>query len=131
MDRNTAEALIRQYFQSWLEQDIALFLSIVSPGIRVAECYGPIYCGTDEVTRWFDDWHSGPGKGQVTRWDILTMQYDEQQKMAAVEWDFECIYDGNLGTFLGASVFCFDETNITRIHEYKMEKAQYRPYRSQ
>ena len=43
MDRNTAEALIRQYFQSWLEQDIALFLNTLSPVIRVAECYGPIF----------------------------------------------------------------------------------------
>lgn len=131
MDRNTAEALIRQYFQSWLEQDIALFLSTLSPDIRVAECYGPIYCGADEVTYWFSNWHICHGKGKVTRWDILTLLYDERQEMAAVEWDFECIYDGNLDSFLGASVFRFNEDRIACIHEYKMEKAQYRPYRSQ
>jgi hypothetical protein len=56
------------------------------------------------------------------------MVYDETQKMAAVEWDFECIYDGDLGSFLGASLVCFDDTQITRIQEYKMEKEQYRPY---
>ena len=131
MDRSTAETLIRRYFQSWLEQDIALFLSTLSPDIQVVECYGPVYCGTAEVKYWFDDWHSGSGKGKVTRWDILSWFYDEQQRTAAVEWDFECIYDGNLGSFLGASVFCFDATKITRIHEYKMKKERYRPYRRQ
>jgi hypothetical protein len=130
LDRELAEGLIRRYFQSWLAQDRVLFLSTLAPNIQVAECYGPVYCGLNEMKRWFDDWHSGPGKGQVIRWDILTWHYDPQQKMATVEWDFECIYDGNLGSFLGTSVFCFDATKITRIHEYKMEKEQYRPYSS-
>ena len=129
MDRSAAEGLIQRYFQSWLEQNRALFLSTLAANIQVVECYSPVYCGLDEMERWFDDWHSEPGKGKVTRWDILTLLYDAQQKTAAVEWDFECMYDGSRGSFLGASVFCFDEAKITRIHEYKMEKEQYRPYR--
>ena len=68
MDRSAAETLIRQYCQSWLAQDRALFLSTLSPNIQVAECYGPLYWGIDEVRCWFDDWHSGPGKGKVIRW---------------------------------------------------------------
>lgn len=32
MDRATAELLIRQYFQSWLQQDLCLFLSTLLPG---------------------------------------------------------------------------------------------------
>lgn len=131
MDSSTAETLVRQYFQSWLEQDRALFLSTVSPDIQVAECYGPVYCGLDEMEHWFGDWHTGPGKGRVTRWSILSWLYDEQQRTAAVEWDFECICDGNPGSFLGASIFCFDAAKITRIHEYKMEKEHYRPYSCQ
>ena len=131
MNRNNAEALIRQYFQSWLQQDLALFLSTLSPNIKILECYGPIYWGTEEVRQWFVDWHTKSGQGQVTRWEIFKILYDVTQNMAAVEWDFECIYAGNVGSFLGSSLFHFDETKIIRIQEYKMEKDQYRPYWNQ
>ena len=129
MNRATAEMLVRQYFQSWLQQDILIFLSTLSPNIRVMECYGPVYDGIDETQRWFNDWHTRREKGKVTRWDILKLLYDEQEEIAAVEWDFECVYDGNVGSFLGASLFGFDHTKITSIREYKMEKEQYRPYK--
>ena len=128
MNRNTAEALIRQYIQSWIQQDVLLFLSTLSPGIKVMECYGPVYCGIEEVSQWFTDWHASREKGRVTKWDVFKIIYDEVQNTAAVEWDFECIYDNNLGSFLGASLFHFDDTQIISIQEYKMEKEQYRPY---
>ena len=128
MDRATAELLIRQYFQSWLQQDLSLFLSTLSPGIRIVECYGPAYHGMEEAQRWFNHWHTRPEKGRVTRWDILELIYDAQQERAAVEWDFECVYDGKLGSFPGGSLFGFDPAKITSIREFKMEKEQYRPY---
>lgn len=129
MNRAAAEMLIRQYFQSWLQQDVSLFASTLSPRIRIVECYGPVYDGLDEAQLWFTDWHTRPEKGKVTRWDILSVLYDEQQEVAAVEWDFECIYDGNVGSFLGASLFGFDNTRITSIREYKMEKEHYQPFK--
>ena len=128
MNRSTAEMLISQYFQSWLQQDGSLFLSTLSPNIKVMECYGPVYFGLDETERWFTDWHTRPEKGKVTRWEILQLIYDEHQENVAVEWDFECVYDGHVGSFLGASLFGFDDTKIVSIREYKMEKQQYRPY---
>lgn len=128
MNRSTSDMLIRQYFQSWLQQDVSLFLSTLSPNIKVVECYGPVYDGQEETERWFVDWHTRPEMGKVSRWDILQLIYDEHQEIAAVEWDFECIYDGNVGSFLGASLFGFDDTKIVSIREYKMEKKQYRPY---
>jgi hypothetical protein len=128
MDRNTAETLIKQYFQSWLQQDLSLFLSTLSQNSKVVECYGPVYCGTEELRQWFVHWHTGGGKGKVTKWEIFNILYDEAQERAAVEWDFECIYEGTAGSFLGASLFRFDETKIEHIQEYKMEKKQYRPY---
>jgi hypothetical protein len=82
----------------------------------------------EELTQWFVDWHTKEGKGQVTRWEIFNILYDETQAMAAVEWDFECIYDGNPGSFLGVSLIHFNETKIDRIQEYRMEKRQYRPF---
>jgi hypothetical protein len=129
MNRSAAETLIQQYFQSWLQQDLLLFLGTLSTDIKIVECYGPIYCGTEEVRQWFIDWHTKNGKGTVTRWEIFKILYDETRDMAAVEWDFECIYAGNAGSFFGVSLFQFNETKIKRIQEYKMEKEQYRPYR--
>jgi len=128
MNRAAAEMLIRQYFQSWLQQDISLFLSTLSPKIKIVECYGPVYFGIDETQRWFNDGHTRREKGRVTRWEILELMYDAQQEIAAVEWDFECVYGGNMGSFLGASLFGFDDAKIASIREYKMEKEQYRPY---
>jgi len=128
MNRAAAEMLIRQYFQSWLQQDISLFLSTLSPKIKIVECYGPVYFGIDETQRWFNDGHTRREKGRVTRWEILELLYDAQQEIAAVEWDFECVYGGNMGSFLGASLFGFDDAKIASIREYKMEKEQYRPY---
>lgn len=85
MNRNTAEALIRGYYQGWLQQDVSLAISTLSPDVRVEECYGPVYVGIDEVSHWFIDWHTKSEKGKVTRWDILKIMYDEAQKVAAVE----------------------------------------------
>ena len=116
MNRNAAETLIRQYFQSWLQQDLSLFLSTLSPEIEIVECYGPAYGGIEEVPQWFIGWHTKSGKGKVTRWEIFKILYDEAQNIAAVEWDFECIYAGNVGSFLGASLFHFDETKKDRTH---------------
>ena len=128
MNRSSAEELIKQYFQSWIQQDVSLFLSTLSPHVMVIECYGPIYDGTEEVRQWFVDWHTKDGKGKVTKWEIFKILYDETQETAAVEWDFECIYDGSLGSFFGASLIHFNGTKMDRIQEYKMEKEQYHPY---
>ena len=128
MKRKNAEILIRQYFQSWLTQDLDLFLSTMSNAVHVTECYGPVYVGIDEVRQWFISWHEGSGQGKVTRWDIASIFYDDTQQTAAVEWDFECVYEGNLAGFLGASLFHFHAEKISRIQEYQMEKEQYRPF---
>jgi SnoaL-like protein len=115
MNRSSAEKLIKQYFQSWLQQDVTLFLHTLSGNIKVVECYGPVYYGLDETERWFNHWHTRPEQGKVTRWDILQSIYDEHQEIAAVEWDFECVYDGDVGSFLGASLFGFEDTKIASI----------------
>lgn len=128
MDRTVAEALIRQYFQSWLEQDIDLFLSTMTEDVHVIECYGPVYSGVEEVQQWFANWHDGDGNGKVTRWEIVHILYDERLHMAAIEWDFECIYEDNQAGFPGASLFHFRDGKISSIQEYQMERNQYRPF---
>lgn len=128
MKRKMAETLIRQYFHSWLTQDLSQFLNTMTLDVRVTECYGPFYVGVEEVRQWFTNWHAGEGNGKVTRWDILRIMFDEVQQMAAVEWDFDCIYQGNQAGFPGASLFHFKEGKISCIQEYQMDRDQYRPY---
>ncbi len=130
MNREQAEILVQQYFQSWLQYDLILFLSTLSSEVQITECYGPIYSGLEENRQWFINWHDGDGKGKVTQWDILQILYDEANNMAAVGWDFACIYNDNPGTFLGTSLIHFDDSKITSIQEYEMTKEQYRPYQT-
>lgn len=128
MDRQLATELIERYTRSWIERDLSLLLTTVSPEVVVAECNGPVYRGVDQVRRWFTDWHKSPKEGQVSRWEIRNVLFDGAKRMAAVEWRFACVCEGQPGSFLGASVFCFDESRIIRIHEYQMDENQYAPY---
>ena len=127
MKKQSATQLVEQYINSWKQQDLSLFLSTLAADIFVAECYGPVYHGTKQVRQWFTDWHASPKEGKVTEWKITNVIFDETKNMAAVEWDFGCICEGNAGSFLGASLFYFDESKIVRIHEYQMDKNQYFP----
>jgi len=129
MNRQLATQLIKQYINSWRQQDLPLFLSTLSPDIIVAECYGPIYRGTKEVRQWFTEWHASPKDGKVTKWKITNVIFDKTKNMAAVEWDFGCASDGKASSFLGASLFYFDDLKILRIHEYQMNENRYYPFR--
>jgi hypothetical protein len=129
MNRLSVIQLIEQYIESWKRQDLSLCLSTLALDIVVAECYGPVYHGTEEIRRWFTDWHASPRNGKVTEWKITNIIFDETKDMAAVEWDFGCMCDGKAGSFLGSSLFYFDDSKIVRIHEYQMDKKQYTPYR--
>jgi ketosteroid isomerase-like protein len=105
MDRQLATQLVEQYLQSWRTQDLALFLSTLSQDATIVECYGPIYQGTKEVQQWFTEWHASPIEGKVTHWKMTNLIFDERKMMAAVEWDFGCVCEGNWDSFLGASMF--------------------------
>lgn len=128
MNKYLANRLIYKYFESWVDQDLAVFLSTLSTDVSIIECYGPMYLGIQEAREWFVDWHNRPEKGQVTRWEILNILYDDLLQLAAIEWEFECFYDGQPAGFPGVSLIYFDDTQIKRIQEYKMEPNHYRPY---
>lgn len=129
MNRQSATQLIKEYINSWRQQDLSLFLSTLSPDIVVAECYGPIYHGTKEVRQWFIEWHASPKEGEVTTWKLTNVIFDKTKNMAAVEWHFGCVSNGEASSFLGASLFYFDNSKIVRIHEYQMDENRYHPFR--
>ncbi len=122
MNREQATRSIVAYFDSWVSRDLDRFLSALSDDAVIVECDGSAYRGRDRARRWFVDWHAEPASGRVTDWKILWILFDEGNDVATVEWDFRCIYRGEAGSFLGASVVTFDGTKIARIHKYRMEK---------
>ncbi|OYS12429.1 SnoaL-like polyketide cyclase, partial [Lactobacillus taiwanensis] len=61
----TKEDVIRQYFCSWLKQDINLCKNLFAENAMYSECYGPIYRNKREILTWFRDWNK---EGKVLEW---------------------------------------------------------------
>lgn len=120
--------IVAAYMQAWLDQDQTRFLSLLSPDVLVVESYGPVYRGHAECAAWFRGWHGSPAFGRVTRWELGRCFVDEKRSAVFCEWDFECIYEGKAGGFLGASLYLFRDRLVTELREYKTEREQFRPY---
>ncbi len=131
MNRDTAIRSIQDYVQGWVQQDLDLALGVLSPQIVIVENDGSVYQGHAEVRAWFADWHAAPKSGRVLRWQLDAILFDDTTGRAAVEWEFECAFQGQVYSFPGASLFHFDAVGISCIHEFRMEKDQRRPYQSQ
>ena len=124
MNREQAARTTEAYFDSWLKQDIELFLSTLSDDVVIAECDGAEYRGAGNASRWFTDWHAHPVNGRVTDWEILQILFDETSGVATVEWNFSCTCYGEMSSFLGASVIAFDGSRIVRIREYRSDRSR-------
>ena len=112
------------YMQSWLNQDEALFLGLLAPDVLVVESYGPVYRGRAECAAWFRGWHGAPAFGRVTRWELRRSYFDDGRSAVFCNWDFECVYEGKIGGFLGASLYLLRDGLVTELHEYKTEREQ-------
>lgn len=120
----TREEAVRAYFQSWLKQDDSALREIFAADAVYTESYGPQYTGLDQILRWFQDWNK---RGTVLRWDVngLTVQDDR----LAVEWYFECAYEGNVDGFDGVSLIRFDEEGkIAELREFQSKHEHEYPY---
>ena len=118
------------YMQAWLNQDEALFLSLLAPDVLVVESYGPVYRGHAECAAWFRGWHGAPAFGRVIKWELGRSYFDATRSAVFCEWDFECLYEGKSGGFLGSSLYLLRDGLIAELHEYKTEREQYRPYKA-
>lgn len=118
------ETIIRTYFNCWLEQDGTALDEIFAPDINYSECYGPEYRGLETIKRWFSEWNHC---GKVLNWDIK--QFIHQEQRCAVEWYFNCVYDGENGEFDGVSLIEFDEQNrIVSLKEFQSKIPHEYPY---
>lgn len=117
-------AIIKQYFQSWLTQDISKLRLIFADEIEYVECYGPIYQGIEQLCLWFEKWNK---HGRVLQWDIK--QIIHQDNITVVEWYFKCEYDNNISAFDGVSIITFnDEDKIISLKEFESKCEHVYPY---
>ena len=60
MIREQAARLIAEYFGSWINQDLELFLSTLSDDAVIVECDGTAYRGVDQARRRMDKGSASP-----------------------------------------------------------------------
>lgn len=121
---NMQEKTIRAYFNAWLTKDSALLDKLFAKDAVYTESYGPEYHGMGQIKQWFADWNK---KGSVKRWDIR--QFVHQGNTVAVEWYFECEYDGVTTGFDGVTLVRFDGDGcIESIKEFQSKAEHDYPY---
>lgn len=120
----TKEDVIRQYFCSWLKQDINLCKNLFAENAMYSECYGPIYRNKREILTWFRDWNK---EGKVLEWPIKKILII--RNAAIVEWYFKCNYHDKISEFDGVSLIEFDIQNkIKNVKEFQSKSKHYYPY---
>lgn len=118
------ENIIRTYFDCWLKKDGRKLRDIFSKDIVYSECYGPEYIGIGQIEKWFEEWNK---KGTVIKWDIKRCV--ENGNTIAVEWYFECDYEGNVDGFDGVTLATFGKDNkISDLREFQSKPQHYYPY---
>ncbi|MDL2288776.1 nuclear transport factor 2 family protein [Oscillospiraceae bacterium OttesenSCG-928-F05] len=117
------EALIRRYFNCWVENDPAPLPEIFTEDVHYIESYGPGYHGLWQIERWFHDWNL---RGCVLRWDCH--RFLHSGGTCAVEWTFSCDYDGKSDTFDGVSLIEFQDGKIAWLKEFASTLPNHYPY---
>lgn len=118
------EKIIKEYFQSWVNNDISIMEKIFSDNAIYTECYGPKYRSKNQMLKWFKEWQE---KGKVVAWLIKNIY--EVDKILVVEWNFECIWEEKKSNFDGVSIVEFDENNrIINLREFESKATHYYPY---
>ncbi len=121
------EKIIKEYFQSWGNNDISIIDKIFSENAIYTECYGPKYTSKKQILKWFKEWQE---KGKVIAWSIKNTY--EIDRILVVEWNFECIWEGKLSNFDGVSIVEFDENNrIINLREFESKSTHYYPYQGE
>ena len=120
MNHKEVAILVKKYVESWINNDSALFISILHDEIMISECYGPIYKGKQACLDWFSDWNK---ENQVLSWEILDFSYDNLVSKVCFEWRFEYKLENQIHVFFGCSFISLEDGKFLAINEY-MTKAE-------
>ena len=120
------ESIIQQYFKMWLIKNDAGLETIMADSVYYCESYGPEYHGLTQIHQWFTDWNN---QGTVLLWKIK--QFIHSQKITAVEWYFECNFNGETSGFDGVSLVEFNQSGkIASIKEFQSKAEHNQPYQT-
>jgi len=118
MIKNESLALIQSYINGWKQNNIQLIASCLSENCIVIESHGPTYHGIQDISTWFKLWTEA--KSTISKWDIQSFTFCEQEQTAFCEWDFACRSNNTRYAFPGISILKFTNHKISFIHEYRM-----------
>lgn len=125
--RAAASEIMHAWFQAWIDNDCSCVKNIFTEDAVYSECWGPEYHGSQQIEKWFTDWHE---KGNVLKWDIHRIMYDDG--CAIAEWYFECRYNNEVSGFNGATAADFNKDGkITKLCEYESKAEHTFPYGQQ
>ncbi|MCD6045888.1 MAG: putative cytosolic protein [Gammaproteobacteria bacterium] len=124
MKKKDSFDLIQKYFTGWKNNRLCMILSSLHENCVIIESHGPIYYGLSDIEQWFNFWLEANSK--ITRWDILSFSFCEDENAVFVEWDFSCISHATEYSFFGLSLVKFTEQKISFIHEYRMTRPAYK-----
>lgn len=118
------EAIMREYFRMWLEQDGSALSEIFAEDVRYSESWGPSYRGLDEIRRWFGDWSQ---RDRVLKWRMKRML--DSGSSCVCEWYFVCRCDGAVRGFNGVTWADFNgEGKISVLKEFQSAMPNSDPY---
>lgn len=125
---NTAEKerSIKAYFDMWVKRDFTDLNRLFSSKIYYSECYGPEYCGLDEIHLWVDAMLQDQ---TVLEWSIK--RFIHENDTVVVEWFFKDRghKDNEEHSFDGVSIIEFQKDGrISSIQEFKSKAEHVTPY---
>lgn len=124
MDNSEKEALIRKYFEMWVERDFSSLNEIFSNEVYYSECYGPEYCSLKEIYVWIEEMLK---RQVVLEWTIK--RFIHSDRVTVVEWFFKEKQGTAENSFDGVSLIEFDERGkITIIKEFQSKAEHIAPY---
>lgn len=123
---NHREALVRRWFDMWLQGRDAGISELFSDDAVYIESWGPEYRGAGKIRHWFEEWNT---RGRVLQWDIR--QFFHKGDQTVVEWYFKnAMNGGKTEAFEGMSLIRWTPDNrICFLQEFGCNQRRYDPYR--
>lgn len=126
-DEQAKQSVFTQLTDSWLNKDLAKFLSCFSEKISYTECYGAQYKGKSECEQWFRHW-TNPVENVVKSWTVENSYFTDD--IGFFTWTFHCVYDCEEAIFDGISLVKFSSGLISEIQEFEQKHIKFSPYSS-
>ncbi|CUQ32093.1 hypothetical protein BH721_11790 [Clostridium baratii] len=108
------EKIVREYFESWIKNNISVIENNFSEDILYIESWGPAYRGIEEVKLWFKNWNKS---SKVLCWEVKDIMLVDNKVIC--EWYFKHKHKEEVNDFNGVSLISFNDNNkITEVKEF-------------